>query len=308
MSLDDVEVMYDRPVGPARTPNRDANGLAACRFRRLSRAERDGVMLDALRAIEDESLPIASPATLGRWERGWQEVLDRVKAQGASRSTLRPQYFKYDVVRLRGDYAKVEDRAFEFELYRVFANLLFDEFVADAETVVDVCCGTGLNLLEIGLRHPGKRLIGYDWARPSQALLKLTAEQHGLELEGHWLDLWTLDGFDRAQRPSGKTVVITTHGLEQVGSAVAPFFALIDAIKPERVVHIEPLVELYDGTDLFDALALRYHQRRGYLSGLLAEVRRRDAAGTAQILKLRRLGFGSPFHEGYSILVWKYSP
>lgn len=274
-------------------------------WRRLDPAEHGAALLDARQQLDVE-LEAVGPVRLARWERGWQEVLERVTREGAREETLRPQYFRYDIVRFRGDYARVARPDFEFRLYRVLADLIFRKYLAGMDAVVELACGTGLNLLHLGRLYPGIRLVGCDWARPSQAILGRIAAEHRINLSGRRVDLWSGEGFDPSLLGgSARAAVLTTHGLEQVGGHVAPFLDMVSALKPALVVHIEPLVELYEPGLPFDDLAIRYHTKRNYLHGLLPAIRGLRDQGRAEIVAERRLGLGSAFHEGYSLLVWR---
>jgi hypothetical protein len=304
LTIDDVVEIY----GPIPTAIRQAElealitGLA---WRRLTPEERDDTILNAIKICDNANLVAADPSGITRWENGWQEVLDTITEHGVSTETLRPQYFKYDIIRYRGDYAMVSTKAFEFQLYRAVFKLICAEFLQGHDAVIEVCCGTGLNLMEIGETNPSLELIGYDWARPSQQILAQISQSKNLNLKGHRLDLWTLDGFDNAQIPKGRKALLTSHGLEQLGGALDPFFNLVEKIQPDIVVHIEPLIENYKDNSLFDHLAIQYHQKRNYLTGLLSRVRELEQLNQATIIKSHRLGFGSVFHEGYSVLAWK---
>jgi hypothetical protein len=304
LTPEDVAAMLGRDAGSvSRLVSQEA--LAGLEWRRLGRAERDAALRDAQRQLEVE-LETVGPERLARWERGWSEVLERVTRDGAREETLRPQYFRYDIVRFRGDYARVARPDFEFRLYRILADLIFREYLQGMEAVVEFACGTGLNLLHLGKLLPGIRLTGCDWARPSQSILGRIASEHGLNLTGRRVDLWSGEGFDPvALTGPGRTAVLTTHGLEQIGGHVGPFLDMVSALRPEIVLHIEPLVELYDPERAFDELAIRYHTRRNYLHGLLPAIRTLRDQGRAGILAERRLGLGSAFHEGYSLLVWR---
>jgi hypothetical protein len=98
--------------------------------------------------------------------------------------------------------------------------------------------------------------------------------------------------------------VITLHAMEQLGGGFAPMLDYLLSVRPGICLHLEPIAELYDPALLFDWLALRYHEKRNYLSGFLTALRAREAEGALTIHEVRRLRFGSVFHEGYSLVVW----
>ena len=95
-------------------------------------------------------------------------------------------------------------------------------------------------------------------------------------------------------------VAVTFHALEQLGKNFRPFLDFLLKAKPKVVVHIEPLIELYED-NLLDYLAVQYHRKRGYLEGYLPAV----INSGAEILELKRSYFGSLYHEAYSVFVWK---
>lgn len=68
---------------------------------------------------------------------------------------------------------------------------------------------------------------------------------------------------------------------------------------------MEPLLDLYDETNLVDALAIRYHRKREYLFGFLPHLKNLAALGKIEIMEIRRLYFGSLYHEGYSYVAWR---
>jgi len=68
---------------------------------------------------------------------------------------------------------------------------------------------------------------------------------------------------------------------------------------------MEPIEDLYDEENLLDYLALKYHRKRGYLSGYLPRLRMLEAEGKLKIMEVRRMHFGSIYQEGYSFVVWR---
>ncbi|MBT3552210.1 MAG: hypothetical protein HN485_13820, partial [Rhodospirillaceae bacterium] len=99
--------------------------------------------------------------------------------------------------------------------------------------------------------------------------------------------------------------IMTLHAMEQLGSDFEPFLDYLIGLKPAVALHLEPIAELYDADNPFDAAALAYHAKRGYLTGFLNALQARAATGEIEILKIHRTGFGSTFHEAYSIVVWR---
>jgi len=274
-------------------------------WRRPNPSERDSDLLTALKELERDDLITVGNNDASRWERGWGEVLESIQQQGFSPDLLRPQYFKYDVVRYLGDYAHVSDPAFEYRLYQAYKALIFARHLPpDCDTVIEFGCGTGSNLLQLSEQFPKTKLVGCDWAKPSQELLALMAQATGRSLAGARFNMLTLEG--RESIPlEASSAVVTLHAMEQLGSHWQPLLEYWLAARPKICIHIEPIVELYAEDTLFDHAATRYHQKRNYLTGYLPELRRLAAMQVIELIEVRRLGLGSMFQEGYSLIVWR---
>ena len=102
--------------------------------------------------------------------------------------------------------------------------------------------------------------------------------------------------------PVGKTGVLTCGSMEQLGEEYGPFLKALSGIKPKVCVHVEPCVELYDESNLFDKTAAMYHRSRGYLGRWIEVVEK-----MGEVLLKCRTGFGCIYNEGYSVVVWKPS-
>lgn len=282
--------------------------IGGLRWRRPNQSERDGGILTALKEIEREDLITVGDNDASRWERGWGEVLESIQQQGFSPDLLRPQYFKYDVVRYLGDYAHISDRGFEYRLYQAYKALIFARHLPpDCATVIEFGCGTGSNLLQLSEQLPQTQFVGCDWAQPSQALMALMAQATGRPLVGARFNMLTLDG--REAIPLGVSgAVVTLHAMEQLGAHWKPLLDYWLAARPRICIHIEPIVELYAEDNLFDHMAIRYHKKRNYLTGFLPELRRLAVSEEIELIEVRRLGLGSMFQEGYSLIVWRPTP
>jgi hypothetical protein len=68
---------------------------------------------------------------------------------------------------------------------------------------------------------------------------------------------------------------------------------------------MEPILEFYDPKVLSDYLAIRYHMQREYLNGYYSWIKMQADAGRVEIVNSFRPGFGSLYHEGYGVVVWR---
>lgn len=264
--------------------------------------ERENCLLQALRAASDRALPASGPQRAGDWQRGWHENLRALEASGNEPVTLIPRYNKYDVLRLAGDYVRVADRGFEYGFYTALRAHLFAHWFRSLGRIVEFGCGTGTSLLQLAAAFPDAELVGCDWAPASQEILARLSTRLGRTIRGHRFDMFAPDA-GLALGPG--TAVLTSAALEQLGPRHDAFVDYLLAGRPSLCLHIEPICELYDSNDLFDEVALRYHRHRNYLVGFLPRLRELEREGRAEILEVRRTGFGSFFHEGYSVVAWR---
>lgn len=272
-------------------------------YRRLAVVERDAVILRALEQLERTDLVTVGGNDASRWERGWGEILERVRTHGVTLANLLPQYFHYDILRYDGDWIRIAAPDFEYRVYDSFRRVLFPRHLAGFDRLIDIGCGTAASLLTLHDLFPEAVLVGCDWAVPSQELVQLIAAHLQRPLRGVRFNMLTLEGGDQLEIDA-RTAVLTMHSMEQLGASWALMLDFLLARRPGLCLHIEPIRELYDPASLFDALALRYHEKRNYLSGYLTALRAKAAEGLVEIKETRRLRFGSAFHEGYSLVVW----
>ena len=181
-------------------------------------------------------------------------------------------------------------------------QILFNKYLSEATSVVEFGCGTGTSLLLLSEMFPDKPLVGCDWAASSQRLLEAIARKTGKKIAGINFDMF----HPRDDVPfADGCAVITMAAMEQLGTRYEAFLNYIIAKRPAVCLHLEPLIELYDENELFDYVAMRYHQKRGYLNGFLTSLRGLEAAGKVSVIDVRRLSFGSFHHEGYSVVAWR---
>lgn len=277
----------------------DAAGLG---YEVLSGSARDEVLLRVLETLESE-LTVAGRARLGAWEEGWSDVLARFEASGCDPRALWPHYL-HDVrrvVRLDGAYVRPAGVDFEAGFVRVVQAWFALTFLRDASSVYELGCGPGHNLVAFAELDPRRRYVGLDWATASQRLLARVGATLDLPITGRRFDMAAPDA-DLVLAPGAG--VVTFGALEQLGSEFGALLAWLLAARPRICVHLEPVYELYDRRRLFDFVAARYHERRGYLRGYLPRLQELERAGEIEILHLRKY-LGSLYHDGWVGLAWR---
>lgn len=269
----------------------------------LQGAERDRAIVDVLKRIDADTQKIASVERRDVWERGWREAFDEYVSSGHSEEALVPRFIRPNQpVRLNGEYVVPSNPKFELDFVRMLREWMFREYFAQVPEVHEFGCGTGFNLIALSEIFPDKTLCGSDFVPASVELVKEIARAKKLRLTARDFDMTAPDPTYPLQPGSG---IFTFGSLEQLGGRFEPFLQFLIERRPTICVHIEPTVELYDENELIDYLAARFHRKRGYTEGFLPRLRQLEASGRIELVKIRRLGFGSLMMEGYSLLVWK---
>lgn len=276
---------------------------ADLRYRILQGRERDHTILEVVKRISADTQKIASTERRDVWERGWREALQDYVGSGYSEEALVPRFIRPNQpVRLNGQYVVPSNPRFELEFVRVLRAWMFREFFAQATEVHEFGCGTGFNLLALSEIFPDKTLFGSDFVSASIELVHEIAKVRKLRLSARVFDM-TAPEPNYPLQPGA--AIFTFGSLEQLGGRFEAFLQFLLERKPRICVHIEPTVELYEESELFDYLAIMFHRKRGYTEGFLPRLRELGTRGVIDLLKIKRLNFGSLMMEGYSLLAWK---
>ena len=270
-------------------------------FEAFDQMARDAAMLNVLKRI-DGFQPVGAHRA-GIWRMAWEDVATRYRESGGEPASLEPHFIGgTSIMRLRGNYAQPMDPRFELNFFRVLRAWLFRRFISpEVDVVHEFGAGSGYNMVALAGMRPDLQLHCWDWAETAVDLVRQVSVDHNLPLASGRFDF-----FDPATdiELEADSVVFTFCALGQVGSHFHTFIDWLVTQGPRLVIHMEPVAEFYDGENLFDYMALKYHRHRGYLTGLQPQIMSLAAAGEAVIHYQRRLGLGSLFHEGFNLLVW----
>lgn len=273
------------------------------RYRILEGQERDRVILDVLKKIESDQQVIGAPEREDAWQRGWQENFQKFVESGYDLDALTPRFIRPNQpIRFNGNYIMPSNPMFELDYFRVFRLLLFKKYLKDFDHVYDFGCGTGFNLVPLAQLYPEKRLYGLDFSIAARDLVNKIGEIYHWKMTGHLFNMTSPNESFKIKRNSA---VITSGSIEQLAGRFEPFLQYLMKQKPSLCVNIEPTVELYDENNLIDYLAARFHRKRGYTEGYLPRLKGLEAQGEIEILKVKRLFFGSLFMEGFTYIVWR---
>lgn len=272
------------------------------RHRPLDEAERTSMLAEILERIRSGAFPPAGSERRSRWEAGWRENLDALRAGGGP-DALRPRYIRpRQPVRLRGAYVLPQADDFEMHWFDVFSEWLFRTHFRITPTIYEFGCGSGINLARLASMFSYKRYVGLDWAPASKEILDELARRHGWNMEGRVFDFFNPDPDMEIEDGS---MVFTLGALEQTGTGWGPFLEHVLRFRPHLCIHVEPVVEWYGRGTPEDEAAALYHRERRYWEGFPARLRALEADGRIQIVKMLRSGFGSMYVEGYSQIMWR---
>jgi len=272
-------------------------------YRVLCDKERDDVILNVVRKIETDTQVVGAEERRDVWEAGWAENLrDFVESDG-DLNAIMPKFIRPgQPIRFNQNYIMPGNPHFEHDYFSVFRSWLFKKYCADFDSIYDVGCGTGYNLVVLAQLFPEKRLYGLDFVPSATELINKLGQQYKWNMTGRLFDM---SAPDETLELDENSVVFTGGSIEQLSGRFEAFLQFLLKRSPKLCVHIEPTVELYDEGNLVDYLAARFHRKRGYTQGFLPRLQQLHHEGVIELLKVKRLFFGSLYMEGFTYMVWR---
>lgn len=265
--------------------------------------ERDDLLLQILKRIESDQQIIGAKERQDIWHDGWAENLDDFIKSGNNLKSLVPKFIRpAQVIRFNQDYIKPANPYFELDYLTVFRTWLFQKYFREVESVYEFGCGTGFNLVALAEIYPQKSLYGSDFVKSSCDLVNKIAEAYKLNLKGRVFDMINPDENFKLNINSA---IFTIGAIEQLASKFEAFLQYLLKQSPKICVHVEPTIELYDENNLVDHLAIRFQGKRGYTHNFLPRLKELEKEKKIEILKIKRLYFGSLYMEGYNLMIWR---
>lgn len=263
----------------------------------------DTLVAELLERIRRKEFSIVVPGDKTRWVRGWGENLDQFLASEGNLDSLAPKYVRPNMpVRLFRRLVRPADPNFEANWRRVYQEWLFRTYFADSRQIFEFGCGSGVHVSVLAQMFPDKKITGLDWAEPSTEIINNMRKLRHWNTEGRLFDFYHPD---YAVEVPPDSVVMTFAALEQVSDASGPFIEFLLAKRPKLCVFIEPIFDWYDPANFIDHLAMRAHETRNFLKGMVGILHKLRDEGRVEILREHRVEFGSLLHEGYSQLIWR---
>ncbi len=268
--------------------------------------EREQLILAILKRMDQDRQVIAAPERQARWNAGWAENLQEFIDSGHDVKKLVPKFIRPNqVIRLGQDYVHPSNPNFELDFLQVYRQWVFCNYLSASDTIYEFGAGTGFNLLSASELFPDKDLQGFDFVPSSVQLINLIGQVKNKRMTAALFDMMQPDGQLHLEANS---TVFTFGALEQLAGQIGPFFEFLLKQPIRFCFHIEPVIDLYDQDLLFDYLAYKFHQQRGYTANLLGTIKSLEKAGRLEIVNIKRPRFASQFMEGYSLIAWRPLP
>ncbi|MGD2095819.1 MAG: class I SAM-dependent methyltransferase [Phycisphaerales bacterium] len=273
------------------------------RYRIPEGKEHDNIILDVLKKIDSDQQIVGAKERSDVWEKGWAENLKEFIDSDYDLNKLVPKFIRpSQIIRLNQNYAIPADPNFELDYFSVFRLWIFKKYLKDFDAIYDFGCGTGFNLTVLGKLFPEKRLYGLDFVPSSRDLVNKLGQVCCWNLTGHTFDMRLPD---ENLKIADNSAILTNGAIEQLAGDFEAFLQFLLKRSPALCIHVEPTIELYDEDNLVDYLAVKFHRKRGYTQGFLPRLQQLRDQGKIEIIKIKRLFFGSLFMEGYNLIIWK---
>jgi SAM-dependent methyltransferase len=177
-------------------------------------------------------------------------------------------------------------------------------YAQDASQLVELGCGTGLNLFSLFLSERWERLEGFDISTNAiQAAREAAQHFHLSNIDFGILDL-TDPNDSNLKRLSGKTA-FTYYCLEQLKYSTPIVIDNLVKAGIRRVIHIEPATELLRLWSPSDLLSYLYITKMDYQDNLLRTLERVERRGAIRIVDKKRLGYAPTCKNDPMLVCWE---
>lgn len=263
--------------------------------------EYNSEILNCIKRIQSDTQIVGTSERTVVWENGWMENLVEFR-KNLDTECLGPKYFHSGLpIRFCKNFIKSENPKFQITLDLLVKRCLFELYGTTYQNIYEFGCGTGYNQVVLHEMFPDKNLYGFDLTNSAVEILKILREELGYNVTGKTFDFTKPD---KSIQIADSSVVFTFAALEQIGEKNQAFIDYLVEQNVDTVVHLEPIVELYDDDNLLDYLAKWFHTKRHYLSGLLPYLEKLQADSKIEIEKIQRMHLGNHNHEAYTLIVW----
>jgi len=237
------------------------------------------------------------------WNKGWREnYIDFIKSDYNSKKLI-PKYIHGDrPVRWKQNFILPKKNLLEWRFSTVFRSWLFSKYFEKVDEVYDFGTGTACHLELLSKIYPKKKLTGLDWSKYSVKIIDLLRKKKNLNIYGKEFNFFKVNNSIKLPKNTG---VLTFAALEQVSKTYKNFINYLLKNKPTICVHVECMENMYNKKNKIDHLGYKYHMQRAYLQNFIPYLLKLSKEKKLKIIKIKRLFFGSYYHEVYNYVVWK---
>ena len=297
-----------------------------------------------MQAISNISHPIVDSSNKPKWDIGWGQNLNLLKAGLSPDLALTPCYFgKYPLVRILGSFFSLTDidnidslidcflnppydipqeirfNSLENILYReLLSSLVFQPFCQfcvnndlNEVTIVDLGAGTCHNLLHLFsffksyAPHIHLTLVATDWSSSTQGIVKYLSENNIVSN----IYFSEFNYFDPSTWDAllnfNPTCLYSIASLEQFPSNTTDLLEFFVSSSLRYSIHIEPVKELLSPRLNLDSQSINYMKARNYLNNFSTDLLALEMLSHGSLsTSIFRTGLGSLFIDGYSHLSW----
>lgn len=271
-------------------------------YQDLSLEEREEYINSTLNVLF-EDLIAAGPKRIGQWESGWEQNLVEFQLTGNPDHLIPKYHSKYNYLRWNKRIIKPINKKFDYNIHCIIVDWVISKYLSNVNGIYEFGCGPAYHLLRARKLNRNALLVGLDWTTTSQIIIsEIKTKKVESNIEGYNFDFCNPNYNVDIIPNSG---IITVAALEQIGSNFKEFVNYLLTKKPEICVHLEPIDELMDRTNIIDNLSVLYCRKRNYLNGFLPYLEQLEKDGKVKILNKQRTFSGSQYIEGHSLIVWK---
>tara|TARA_Y100000022_G_scaffold60427_1_gene51850 strand:- start:28 stop:969 length:942 start_codon:yes stop_codon:yes gene_type:complete len=237
------------------------------------------------------------------WNKGWKENYSEYK-KTKNKKKLIPKFVRSKLpIRINGDFILPSSNSFETDLYTFCLEIVLKKYLKHPiKNLYEFGCGSCHNLIKIKKLYPKLNLYGSDWSIWSTKIInEINKNNINYNIKSFKFDMFNPDTTLKIQNNSA---VLTVGALEQLGKNFKKFINFLIKKKTKICLHFETINEFYNNSTMSDRLTLEYLKKRNYLENFYTYLLYLEEKKIIKILNKRRV-FGSQYHEGYSLLVYK---
>ena len=209
---------------------------------------------------------------------------------------------KINFFRICGKLIYTESQFLEQRISQYLLKYIFKKYVNKKLNICEFGAGSGKNIIFLKKQKLVKNLYASDWVDSAVRLIKKNGKLNNLQIKSFKFNIKEPNhDIDFVKN----NIVMTHHALEQVYNKYKKFINLLIRKKPQIIVHVEPIFENYDKNNDLDKSAIKFHKQRNYLNGLKTYLNNLSDKKKIKILKDKRFYFGTKYHEGYSLIIWR---